>query len=188
MIVRNPILPEVPKDDSIESATQWRSSILEIIENLHNQLFDYLTEISATKLVRATTQSIPTASYTKVGYNIELFDELGEGDTTLFRFIAKQSGYYQISASVLSANVAWGIGEYWQLWLYKNGVRYEAGLKQRFQAALTDQVHSAYNNLIYLEAEDYIECFIYHTQGGNVNIAADDEYNFFSIYRVGLER
>lgn len=149
--------------------------------------YDYYTpeSTSRAKATRGTTQSINSDTWTKIQYNTEVFDELGEYDNTAnYRFTAQKAGYYQVNAGVISAAASWGPRCFWRIYLWKNGSTHESGTRNESQTTHTAQMHSTYSNIIYLNTSDYIEGYIYHTQGGAVNIDALDDYNYFSVHRL----
>lgn len=149
--------------------------------------YDYYTpeSTSRARATRGATQTIPTATWTKVQYNTVDFDGLDEYDNvTNYRYTAKKEGCRQVNALIVSASVPWVSTNVWLLALYKNGVLVSYGTRFIAQASITTYAPAQFNDIIYLNANDYIEIFNWHNQGGNVNIYADPTLNYFSIHRL----
>ena len=140
---------------------------------------------SRMRATRATAQSIPNITWTIVQYDTETFDNLNEYDNaTNYRFTAIESGYHSVSASLLSASVAWDAIELWQISLYKNGTVRNKLFRNAADVAVTAYRQTLGTDIIYLAANDYIDVRVYHNQGAAVNTYADDGFNFFSVHRL----
>ncbi len=140
--------------------------------------------LSRARATRATAQSMANGAFTKVIFNTEVFDNLAEYDNTTGVFTATYTGYYQVNAAALSANVTWGAGEVWIIGLHKNGVIYSNGSRMIASAVITSQLSSNYSDIVYLVATDYIDMRIFQNQGAAVNIHNDATYNYFSVHRL----
>lgn len=113
--------------------------------------------ISAFRAYQGTAQSIAAATFTKVAYDTEVFDNQGEYDPTTYRFTVKKSGLYLISAFV-----DWDVGvdaDRVVTSLYVNGIEHS-----RF----FDVTEGGANNkisggslLIKLLTGNYIEIFVW---------------------------
>lgn len=149
--------------------------------------YDYYTpeSTSRARATRSTAHAIPTATWTKMAYNTETYDERSEYDhTTNFRFTADNAGYYQVNANVLSASVSWTATQVWQIAIYKNGGIWCIGFRFFANANVTGYATSRVSDIVQLNADDYVEIFVFHTQGGSVNTHADPNFNYFSIHRL----
>jgi len=143
-----------------------------------------ITGASRVRAVRGTTQSIPNATWTKVQFATEEYDNLGEYDNaTNYRFIATEAGYYSVNASVLLNIAAMPAGSGLELGLYKNNSLYAQGFRNYVSAAVTTYMSSVLSTDIYLAANDYIEIWVYQSQGAAVNLIAATIYNYFSVHR-----
>lgn len=148
--------------------------------------YDYYTPevTSKVRITRSTAQTLTNADWTKIQYDTEVFDELSEYDnTTNYRFTAQKAGCYQIIASIISASVAWTTGEILQIGIYKNGELYST-FRHVFEGSFTNLVQVATDDIIQLNANDYIEIEVYHNQGGNINLHTDSNYNYFVVHRL----
>lgn len=135
--------------------------------------------------VRATAssgQSLTSAVNTKLTYNAETFDSLSEFVTDTFT--AKQSGYYSVAATVRSASAAWPAGSRIQLFVYKNGVEYEAGDWNPTEAAVTVQRGARVSALVSLAAGDTLDIRAIHNQGGSLALDTAPTANVLTITRL----
>jgi len=129
-----------------------------------------------------STQSIPSATVTKVQLNSEKFDQLGEFDTTNpnYKFTATDAGYYVICFSAgfrptLTAD------KKFLVMLYVNGA-----------SAAETMLHSSHNDYVgggnaivyYLNQNDYLELFVFHNSGAAVNLDYTNELTFLAIERL----
>lgn len=137
--------------------------------------------------VRATdtsAQSIPNASPTKITFNSEQFDELGEFANETGEFTPKNSDYYVVNAAALSATVAWPSGSRWELRFYKNGEEYSKGDWSLSDAAVTGQRSARGSTLVYLTPSDALDVRVIHNQGGPVALEGSDSGNYIEITRA----
>ncbi len=155
-----------------DGSTAWTSLIYKI------------WPLSRSRTTRATAQSMANNTFTKVIFNTEVFDNLGEYDHTTGVFTATNAGYYQVNASTMSASVAWDALEVWNTNLYKNGALYSRGYFNQISASGTSIRQSTLSDLIYLTAGQFIDIRVYQTQGAAVNINANATFNYFSVHRL----
>lgn len=106
----------------------------------------------------STTQSVTTATYTKVNLGTENFDT--NSNFASSRFTPTVEGYYQLNGSVYpvstnSANYIWSL-------IYKNGTDYASGSSAG--PASTQDGISVASTLVYLNGStDYVELYCYVT-------------------------
>ena len=110
------------------------------------------------------TQIIPSATFTTVTLNGELYDPANAFNTATYRFQPAVAGYYRINSAVyFNASVA---GSLVRAYLAKNGTVYKAGLATI--ASSTAQHGSTCSAVIPLNGTtDYVELLVY--QGTGVN-------------------
>ena len=166
--------------------TAGNTIIASQVNDNFDQLFTKVNELdgigaSRMRVTKNDAQSIPDSTPTIVEYDDEDFDNLGEYDVTNHRFTATEAGYYFISASLLSANITWGVGVIWQMRLYKNGVAYSNGTRN--EADITYR-QSQISDIVYLVANDFIDIRVYHNQGVDVNTYVGQTYNYFTVHRL----
>ena len=144
-----------------------------------------ITGASRIRATRSTAQSIPHNTITKVLWNAENYDNLGEYDNvTNYIFTATESGYYTIKASVLFANVQWLANEYGYLSIYKNGALYSILRRHAQSTSLTTYVQLHGLDMIFLDAGDYIDIRCFQNTGIAVNLHPASAYNYFSVHRL----
>ena len=127
------------------------------------------------RVERTLVQSIPNSTDTKISYNSVTFDSSTEWDTVNFRFVAKNSGYYQINTSYTwaastASTTTW-------LGLYKNGVSYS----YVYGYKVVNKVSGvSLSDIAYLAVGDNIEIWVWQDAGSAKNIA----YANLSIHRL----
>ena len=137
---------------------------------------------SRIKAVRNTAQTIPSESYTKIQYNTEVYDNLGEYDNTNYRFTATEEGYYLVTARILFALALWDKDRI-VLRLYKNGVVNVALGETITPSSFSVAAGTDGSTILYLEEGDYIDVRVYHNRGTNTDLQADSNYNYFTVHR-----
>lgn len=117
-----------------------------------------ITSQPAFSAIPSTTQSVTTATYTKVNLGTENFDT--NNNFASSRFTPTVEGYYQLNASLYpvssgSANYIWSI-------IYKNGSPCVYGTSAG--AASSQDGISVASTLVYLNGTtDYVELYCYVT-------------------------
>lgn len=143
-----------------------------------------LTETSGASAYLSADQTINTASWTRVAYNVERWDTLGEFDTTTLvgRFTALTAGTY-----VVTAATHWLNGD--------SGVNYLTGITQTGNfvaiaggnyAASESIKRQSVSATLKLVAGEYIEIKVYQGSGGNETLQGDFAYDsHVGIVKVG---
>lgn len=134
--------------------------------------------------VRATdtsAQSIPNAAATVLTFDTETFDTLSEFSNGTGKFTAKNTGYYRINASAISAAVAWAVGNRWQILIFKNDTEYATGERNEVEAAYTGQRSSSVSALVYLAAGDTLTARLIHNKGAAVSLDSSPTGNYLEI-------
>jgi len=140
------------------------------------------TKVFATN---SAADSIANATATILKYNSEVFDTLSEFVNGTGIFTARNARYYQITASALSASVAWGIGERWEIQIFKNGTLYMSGDYSTADAASTIQRGSKVSAVVYMNGTtDTLDSRVVHNQGGPVLLDTAPTQNTIQIIRV----
>lgn len=125
-------------------------------------------------------QPIYSITWTKVQFNAESYDVLGEFDpTTNYRFTAKEAGYYQVNAQVEWLNITDAADVYMEI--RKNGTVYALA---RFDASGMPRVTQNIGDVIPLGKNDYLEVWVYHMGGSNVNLRNGTHRTFISIHKL----
>jgi hypothetical protein len=115
------------------------------------------------------TQSLTTATFTKIQFSSEEFDTNSNYDNaTNYRFTPTVAGYYQVNLAVGFAAAALGIC---LITIFKNGNRFRDGSIIANANLGPLCVASA---LIYFNGStDYVEGYGYQTSGGNLTVSVN---------------
>jgi hypothetical protein len=136
-----------------------------------------VTNIPAFSATPSTTQTVTTATYTKVNLGTENFDT--NSNFASSRFTPTIAGYYQLNASVYLA-VTGGTPYYiWSI-IYKNGV---AAIYGNLNVPVTtvDGIGISCGLLYMNGSTDYVESYVYATSSaGTINVSGAGTYTVFS--------
>lgn len=134
---------------------------------------------SGAKATRGTTQSIPDATITDIGWTSETYDTDSYHDnvTNPERMTVTDAGKYLVTASLeFAANTTGGRF----LMIYKNTTRMhqvtQTGNISTFAAAMNISA------VLDLSASDYVKIAVYQNSSGSLNVNAD--YNHFSVTKL----
>jgi hypothetical protein len=120
---------------------------------------------SGCRVYRSTAQSIPGATWTKVQFDTEDYDNQNEYDNSVnYRFTAKIAGVYQVSATVIYTGSAANTRTLTNI--YKNGANFAAG---NDSSSVSTSQGQTVGVPIKLEVGDYIEIYTYQSSGSAVN-------------------
>ena len=183
--LKNIILPRIPEGE--EEISRWREALLELNEELRLQVYEDIYELnnkSKMRYKRPTSQDIPSVSHTVILFTDKDFDLLDEYTSSNGRFTASMVGYYQVNASSLLNNCTFGASDIFVIQLYKNGETYSMGYRSEAQVAGSYYMSSRISDLIYLEADDYIDIRVYQNTGLTTTLYSDSSYNYFSVHRI----
>jgi hypothetical protein len=124
-----------------------------------------------------TAQSFGSSTFTKVQYNVELFDTNSNYDpTTNYRFTPTVAGYYQINANVGFTGSAIGFS---MIAIYKNGslYTYGSGIINNTTVGGLCVVSSV---ISCNGSTDYIEIYAWQSSGGALVLQTGTGNNTFS--------
>jgi hypothetical protein len=141
----------------------------------------------AETVVRArqtAAQTVPDSIRTTILYQTEDLDVYGEYDPTTGIYTAKKTGEYLITASVMSGNVAWSVGEYFEIAVMKNTASnsYCRNYKE-MEGNNTANEELLISCIINLQAGENTRITWTHQQGGNISTIGDGSYVFLQIAR-----
>jgi hypothetical protein len=127
---------------------------------------------------QSSTQSVATATFTKIQLQAEEFDTASCFDsTTNYRFTPNVAGYYQVSGCVgyaLSAKIVLTS-------VYKNGTIFKRGVQSG--AAADSGWFSTVSVLVYLNGStDYVELYGYQDRGVSNNTSNAAELTYFQAF------
>tara|TARA_R100001198_G_scaffold80651_1_gene53250 strand:- start:494 stop:892 length:399 start_codon:yes stop_codon:yes gene_type:complete len=126
------------------------------------------------------TQTISTASGTKLNFNTESYDTDSNYDTSNYRFTPTTSGKYLITASIrLSGGVT---ATNCQLYIYKNGSVYNRST-QGFNGDSSPMITNT-DTVEMNGSSDYIEIYFYHNVGSNLDISGSVQNTYFNGLKI----
>jgi len=152
-----------------------------------NQLFIGPASTKVRANDTSSTGSIPNATATIMTFDSQEFDTLSEFTPGNGKFEPLYDGYYQVSASAITAAYTWPSATRFEIRIYINGNLYQSGIYAASQtsSAVSMKMTSSVDTLLYLNGGvDYMEIKIIHNQGGSINLDNDPRFNFVSITRV----
>jgi hypothetical protein len=150
---------------------------------------------SRARAYRNATQTISSGSDVKIQFNAENFDEKAEFDSgTNYRFTAKETGYYQVNARAefdfSSLGIPGNTNSYVTIALYRSGSLYSYGSKLGLNNsdgtfnAIRNNNAPVISDIVYLEAGQYIEIYVYQNTGSNYNIISGSANTYVSIHKI----
>ena len=128
--------------------------------------------------VSATNQSISHNTWTKLVFGTETLDS--DGKFADSRFTPTVAGYYQLTLGTYIPNV--DSAEIAQISFYKNGSDYQYGKHYHQGNDSNGDRFLSTTAFFYLDADDYVEGYAYHNEGGAQNATAAN--TFMSGFRI----
>jgi hypothetical protein len=128
--------------------------------------------------VSATNQSISHSTWTKLVFGTETLDS--DGKFADSRFTPTVAGYYQLTLGTYIPNV--DSTEIAQISFYKNGSDYQYGKHYHQGNDSNGDRFLSTTAFFYLDADDYVEGYVYHNEGGAQNATAAN--TFMSGFRI----
>jgi hypothetical protein len=121
----------------------------------------------------ASAQTVSQNVQTKITFDATEWNVLSGYSTANSRFTPTTAGYYQVTASVGSQNVA---GAIVQLDIFKNGVTYKSGLSINAPSTFRSQMTC----MVYMNGStDYLEVYWYQNFGGTRATINDSTNTYF---------
>lgn len=132
-------------------------------------------------VTRASAQSIPSGSFTKVAFDTKIFDTNNNYNTSNNRFLPTVAGYYQISLQI-SIAVPSIVGTV-AMQLQKNG----SNILEQYQTVAN--VANAYmptgNKLVFMNGTtDFLEVYGFQNTGSSCNLSSGEQFSFFTAALV----
>jgi hypothetical protein len=126
-------------------------------------------------------QSIADSTITKVALDTTLYDGLNEFDTTNYIFTASEKGYYLVTGAV-QFNIADADIQI-EVYIYKNGTFLKVqGIY--YTVTLGAYITAIISNIIYLDANDYIDFRVAQYSGLAKDIIAGWDKTYFCIHKL----
>ena len=174
--------PFTPLEFTPVISQQVRDGVLDTVPS-EDAVFDYAEPLIPKSRVRAirngVDQSIPNATWTKVELTTVDWDGLGEFDNiTNYRFTALNAGYYQVNAQLRMLNIANDTQA--RCAIYKNGVG--VGIRFVYSYNGNHDPMPTVSDMVYLDVDDYLELYVYHTDGAASDLDGPSQYTFMSVH------
>ena len=128
--------------------------------------------------VSATNQSISHDTWTKLVLGTETLDS--DSKFANSRFTPTVAGYYQLTLGTYIPNV--DSAEIAQISFYKNGSDYQYGKHYHQGNDSNGDRFLSTTSFFYLDANDYVEGYAYHNEGGTQNATAAN--TFMSGFKI----
>ena len=132
-------------------------------------------------------QSITNNTATALTYNSESFDTDAFHDnstnTSRFTIPSGKGGKYRFDAQVQFNQVAGAEAGLRSAAFFKNGAQVTAGVLMNTSTDESTAFNTSY--VVELVATDYVEVFVYQTQGGSVNCAGGEANNYCAVTYLG---
>jgi hypothetical protein len=182
--------------DLVETVSFYVSSVLNAIPAVAGAVTNaYLLDGSVTQTKLGTgvagngpafsaynsnSQSVATATYTKIQFNTEEFDTNSNYDNaTNYRFTPTVAGYYQVNLSI--GNASGTATGYTLALIYKNGSAFKTNLGQPSVNGPATSVSA----IIQLNGTtDYLEGYWWQNSGGSQNTSSGQQYTVFSAAMI----
>jgi hypothetical protein len=169
-------------EDSATSNTIWATSGNNVL--LNNNSMNVNISNSKVRATRTSSQTIPSGVGTAIVYNGEVYDTLGEFNTSNGRFTATQSGYYAVNVHVFFSTGSFAAGQQINCDLLKNGVGHSTIFHHIMEGSTNNYFSGQGSALVYLNAGDFLTVAVAQYTGGDKTIYGDGYYNYFEIIRI----
>jgi hypothetical protein len=127
-----------------------------------------------------SVQTISNASVTKLNFNTESYDTDSNYDTLNYRFTPTTAGKYLVTASVRLDGAVTITNV--QLYINKNGSTYNRST-QGFNGDSSPTITNT-DTIEMNGSSDYIEMYLYHNQGSNLDISGSAESTYFNAFKI----
>ena len=132
-------------------------------------------------------QSIANNTFTALTYGSESFDtdafHSTSTNTSRFTIPSGKGGKYRFDAQVQFNSVAGAEVGLRHAVFYKNGAQVTAGVLMNTSTDESTAFNISY--VVELVATDYVEVFVYQTQGGSVNCSGGEANNYCAVTYLG---
>jgi len=153
------------------------------------QHVDYKTRLIA---YRDTVQSLADSDYTTILYNSVYANPENEYDSGTGIFTSATTGFFTCKWSALGNGASWAAGEIFAATLSKNDGVSTDGTNMwwgfRWEAANATSAFYPCSNgsiTVQLDAGEDLRIKVYHNQGAPLDLYDNENYNYFSIIKVG---
>jgi len=123
---------------------------------------------------KTTTQNISSGSFTKLTWDSEDWDTDSAFASDKFTVPSGQDGkyYFQVTTELGGIDDV----EFVQVLFYKNGSSQDGTTARWYSPGSGQDVRARTNVILNLTANDYIEAYIYHNEGGSQNASTAESF------------
>ena len=137
----------------------------------------------AFQVKKTSTQSISSASFTKLTWDSEDWDTDSAFASDKFTVPSGQAGKYYFQLTTEFSGI--DDGEFVQVLLYKNGSSESGTTARWYSPGSNDDVRARTNVILNLSAADYVEAYVYQNEGG-ARDASGSETFFRGFKLIGV--
>jgi hypothetical protein len=134
----------------------------------------------AFQVKKTSTQSISSASFTKLTWDAEDWDTDSAFASDKFTVPTNEAGKYYFQVTTEFANI--DDGEFVQVLFYKNGSSQAGTTARWYSPGSNDDVRARTNVILDLSVGDYIEAYVYQNEGSSQNASGSE--TFFRGYKL----
>ena len=139
-----------------------------------------VTNTPSFQVKKTSTQSISSASFTKLTWDAEDWDTDSAFASDKFTVPTNEAGKYYFQVTTEFANI--DDGEFVQVLFYKNGSSQAGTTARWYSPGSNDDVRARTNVILDLSAADYVEAYVYHNEGSSQNASSSE--TFFRGYKL----
>lgn len=172
-----------PKTDAINEKTANAGVTVDglLIKDGNAAKATVLSTTAKARAYLAANQSIPNESWTKLTLNTESYDPGGNFDhTTNYRFTAPVAGYYSVAAMIHWQSAAGGV---FYLSMKKDGSEINVIALHGITA---NTLPAGFADILYLEADNYLEFFVYHNSGAAKNVLGGSNQTWAAFHLLSV--
>ena len=148
--------------------------------NATTTLSSAMKNTPAFQVKKTSTQSISSASFTKLTWDAEDWDTDSAFASDKFTVPSGEAGKYYFQVTTEFANI--DDGEFVQVLFYKNGSSQAGTTARWYSPGSNDDVRARTNVILDLSAADYVEAYVYHNEGSSQNASSSE--TFFRGYKL----
>ena len=134
----------------------------------------------AFQVKKTSTQSISSASFTKLTWDAEDWDTDSAFASDKFTVPSGEAGKYYFQATTEFANI--DDTEFAQILFYKNGSSQAGTTARWYSPGSNDDIRARTNVILDLSVSDYVEVYVYHNEGSSQNASSSE--TFFRGYKL----
>ncbi|WP_339245140.1 hypothetical protein NST58_29400 [Paenibacillus sp. FSL R10-2796] len=136
---------------------------------------------SAFSAIPSTNQVVPKAVLTKINFQTEYYDNLGEYNPSTSMFTAAKSGFYLVECSIVVSSPEALTSHYLQI--YRNGTSREIGA-YGIPVNSGGDIQLSITAMLPINAGDKLEAYVQHHNSIDKSITTDSIYSRFKVSQI----